>query len=161
MYKPINSLLFLLVAFAGCTGRIEDRLIQEANQACSGTTKSECPVALNIVTPFEWERVYFFDSWTPADSIQRVIGFGYLGDGVEDDYTRMVFTKGTAVVHEEDFHKFDYQSATISISEIADSLSQAKIPFLTPNNALLLAQKDKVKEAGCAECFYYSFSVKN
>jgi hypothetical protein len=160
VYKPVPS-LFLLIALAGCTGRIEDRLIQEVNQACSRSTKSECTVSLQDVTPFTWEKVYFFSSWTSAESIREVIGFGYLGDAVEDDYTRILFTKGTAVVHEEDYHKFDGFNSTISIAGIADSLSQAKTPFLTPENAFLLAQKDKIEEGGCAECFYYSFSVKN
>jgi hypothetical protein len=161
MNKLITSLLLLVVALAGCTGLLEGRLMQEVNQRCSSPTQSGCTIVLKQLTPFAWEIVYFFGSWTTPESIQKVIGFGYEGEAVEDDYTRILFTKGTAVVHEEDYHKIDYNSSAISIAGIADSLSQAKTPFLTPDNALLLAQKDKVEEGGCADCYYYSFSVKN
>jgi hypothetical protein len=163
MNKLITSLLLFMVALAGCTDTdlIEDRLMQEVNQRCSSPTQSGCTIVLKQLTPFAWDKVYFFSSWTTAESIREVIGFGYPGEAVEDDYTRILFTKGTAVVHEEDYHKIDYHSSAISIAGIADSLSQAKTPFLTPDNALLLAQKDKVEEGGCTDCYYYSFSVKN
>ncbi|WP_345115234.1 hypothetical protein [Hymenobacter algoricola] len=113
---------------------------------------------LKTITPFEWKKLYFFNSWTTVDSISRVVGFGYRGEDVADDYTRMVFTQGNSVVHEEDFQSFDYHSSTIGFPELADSLLRAESPFFTPDNALFLAKKGRI-EGACAKCFHYSLSV--
>ena len=159
MHKSITSLLLFVVALAGCTDRIEDRLIQKVKQACSSPTEPGGTVALKNLTSFKWEKCYFFTSWTTADSIKWVIGLAYMGDDVADDYTRMVFTQANAVVHEEDFQSFDYHRSTIGFPEMTDSLLQAKSPFITPDNALFLVEKGKIENA-CAECFHYSLSVK-
>ena len=152
MHKPLISILLLVAALAGCNGRVEDRLLRQIEETCSKSTKPGCLVKLKEITPFQWEKLYFFISWTTADSIRKAVGFNYQGDDVADDYTRMVFTRGNAVVHEEDFQSYDFHRSTISFSV------QAKPLFFTPDNALFWVEKGKIQYA-CAQCYSYSLSV--
>lgn len=138
---------------------MEDRLISKINQECGNQTKPGCEIALKAVTPFEWDKLYFFGAWTTPDSIAEIIGFAYEGDAVPDDYRRILFVQGTKVVYQEDFMPLNYYSSTIDFPEMSDSLAQVKTPFLTPDNALFIVDKEKVEDA-CKECFFYSLSIK-
>ncbi|MGI4832304.1 MAG: hypothetical protein ACRYFK_02470 [Janthinobacterium lividum] len=152
------SLLLLLAAIAGCKSRVENNLIKQINQNCGTQAKLKCQVALKDATPFRWDRLYLFGAWTTSDAIKEKIGLDYQGADVQDDYRRMLFIQGGKVVHEEDFHPFDYQNSTVDFSDLIDSLSQAKTPFFTPDNALFIADKGKIEQS-CQDCFFYSLSV--
>lgn len=156
--KGTLILLLIAAATAGCKGRVESNLINEINQKCGNQTKIICKVALKDATPFTWDKLYLFGAWTTADAINETIGLDYHGEDVPDDYRRMLFIQGNKVVYEEDFQPFDYEQSTINFPELIDSLSQAKSPFLTPGNALFIADRTKI-EYSCKECFLYSLFV--
>lgn len=115
-------------------------------------------MALKDATPFSWDKLYFFSAWTPSEAIAQAIGLEYHGEAVPDDYRRMLFIQGSKVVHEEDFKPFDYNDSTIDFSEMIDSLSHAKTPFVTPATALFRADKGKIAQS-CKDCFFYSLSI--
>lgn len=149
--------MLLMLALAGCNHRIKKRLIQEIDKVCERPTNLGCTIMLKKVAPFQWDKLYFFGSWTTRESIEDMIGLKYTGEDVEDDCTRMLFVQGNTIVHEEDFYAFDYQSSTVSFPEIVDSLQESKEHFLTPDNAVFSAEKSK---GDCAGCFSYGLSLK-
>ena len=158
MIRKIISALITIAVLSGCKKSVKEGLISKINQDCS-QPKSGCTVVLKDVTQFKWNKLYFFGSWTTSDSIKSIIGFDYNTDDVADDYTRMLFINNDKVVFEEDFKSFEYGNSTISFPEIADSLLHSKPPYLTPSNAVFIAEKGKTK-GSCKECFGYSLSLK-
>lgn len=156
--KNALSILLILAILSGCKGKVEGNLIRKIAQKCANQLGSRCRVALKEATPFSWDKLYFFGSWTTSEAIAEATGLEYQGTAVPDDYRRMLFIEGGKVVHEEDFESFDYYTSTIDFPELIDSLSQAKTPFLTPVTALFIADKGKIKQS-CEDCFFYSLSV--
>ena len=88
----INTVVILvaIAVVSGCKSSVEDRLISKINQECGNQTKPGCEIALKDVTPFEWDKLYFFGAWTTPDSIAKIIGFAYEGDAVPNDYRRIL-----------------------------------------------------------------------
>lgn len=158
MTRNALSSLLIIAIMSGCKGEVESNLIGKINQECENQTKSKCRVALKEATPFSWDKLYFFSSWTTPEAIAEAIGLEYHGEYVPDDYRRMLFIRGGKVVHEEDFKSLDYNNSTIDFPEMIDSLSQAKTPFFTPATALFIADKGKI-EHSCKDCFFYSLSI--
>jgi hypothetical protein len=158
MAKNVLRILLLLVSTAGCKGEVESNLIRNIKQQCENQPKARCHVALQEATPFGWDKLYFFGAWTTPAAIADATGLAYQGEGVPDDYRRMLFIQGGKVVHEEDYKPFDYHTSTIDFPDLIDSLSQAKSPFLTPATALFVAEKGKIEQS-CTSCFFYSLSV--
>lgn len=158
LVKNALSILLFIAITSGCKGEVESSLIRAINQKYESQPKSRCSVALKEVTPFAWDKLYLFGSWTTSTAIAEATGLEYHGEYVPDDYRRMLFIQGDKVVHEEDYKPFDYNTSTIDFPELIDSLSQAKSPFFTPATALFLADKGKIEQS-CTDCFFYSLSV--
>ncbi|MGI4737037.1 MAG: hypothetical protein ACRYG7_17845 [Janthinobacterium lividum] len=151
-------MLLIIVVTTGCNRSVASKLISTIDQTCATQAASKCKVTLKDVTPFTWDKLYFFGSWTTSDAIKQAIGPNYRGDDVPDDYRRMLFMQGGKVVYEEDFQSLDYTKSTIEFPDLIDSLSHAKSPFLTPGNALFIADKGKI-QGSCEDCFVYSLSA--
>jgi len=101
--------------------------------------------------------MYLFPAWTISDSISNKIGFKYMEEDVPDDNTRMLFTLGNKVVHEEDFVSLDYHSV-IDFSMAGDSIHKGRLYYLTPTQAIFKVEKTKDKDA-CKDCYIYSFAL--
>ncbi|WP_141719703.1 hypothetical protein [Roseivirga misakiensis] len=59
-----------------------------------------CEVDLKEVFDFEWDKLYFFGSWSYPDEIEKIIGFDCDCEVVPDGETYVVFTKGKKIVKE-------------------------------------------------------------
>lgn len=151
MVKNFLLASLIIAAFSGCQVSVNDNFIDKVDQECSSQPKSGCTIALKDVTKFQWDKMYLLGSWTNTDSITNVIGFKYNGDDVPDDNTRMLFTYGNKVVHEEDFASFDDRNhSTIEFDNAKDS-----IPYhFLVSQAIFTIKKIKA-ENGCKECFDY------
>ncbi|HEX8328316.1 MAG TPA: hypothetical protein VF629_12295 [Hymenobacter sp.] len=152
------SILLFVTAITGCKTGMTDRLINKVSQDCGNIEKPICNLSLREVTPFQWDRLYFFGAWITSDSISKVTGIHYHGNGVRDDYRRMIFTLNNEIVYEEDFESFDYNNSVINFLEIPDSLMNTKPHFLTPINAVFLVKKVKI-EGSCKDCYSYNLSI--
>jgi len=156
--RKILAIAVLSVCF-GCENSLRNHIIDSVDKSYLANPELKCKVSLKTMTPFQWDKLYFFNAWTTSDSIGRTIKYNYKGNDVKDDYVRMLFTLENRVVYEEDFKPFDYSQSTIDFSEIPDSLMKAKLPFLTPKNSMFVVSKEKTKD-GCKDCFDYSFYLR-
>ncbi|OOQ58312.1 hypothetical protein [Mucilaginibacter pedocola] len=157
MIKRVVNIIIIIAVFSGCKNRLTDDLINNIDRNCVKQNKSSCTIVLIDATRFKWDKLYFFGSWTTSDSIRKVIKLKYDGEDIQDDYRRMVFVYNNNVVYEEDFKSFDYSKSTINFPDIIDSLLHSNPPYLTPSNAIFVADKGKIKES-CVNCFEYSLS---
>ena len=100
MTRSALSSLLIIAIMSGCKGEVESSLIGKINQECENQTKSKCRIALKDATPFSWDRLYFFGSWTTPEAIATATGLQYQGEYVPDDYRRLLFIQGGKVMHE-------------------------------------------------------------
>jgi len=155
----ISSYAFALTTFiSSCSNNVTDDLIKTAEQKCVDKKHSPCVISINEVTKFQWDKLYLFSAWTNSDTISHRIGFEYTGEDVPDDYTRMLFTKGGKIAHEEDFKTLDYYGSAIEIRSAFDSLTAGKSFFIRPNQAIFKVDTSKDKQA-CKGCYIYLFTA--
>lgn len=147
--------LFVVIAgvLFGCKNNVTHELIKGINASCSGKS-GKCIVSLRASIPFKWDKLYFFNSWTTADSIRNTIKLDYCGDDVKDDYKRMIFVSENKIVYEEDYKSFNYDASTVDFPDMPDSLLQTGKLFLTPNKSNFTV-RSYAKGPICKECFDY------
>lgn len=153
MLKYISLFTLISGSLLGCRNNVTHELIEGISAECPRKS-NKCVVSLKTAVHFEWDRLYFFNSWTTADSVRNTIKFDYHGSDVKDDYKRMVFVQNNKVVYEEDYKFFDYNSSTVDFPDLPDSLLQTTKPYLTPNKSTFTVKSYK-KDPVCKECFDY------
>ena len=151
MTIKIIKIALVLASIAACTN-IEEKLISTIKKQCVSDQSNDCQIALKELTPFEWQKMYFFKAWTISDSISAILGFVYRGNDVPDDFSRILFVTDEKVVHEEDFSSLDYHNSNVFF-KIDDSANRNP-PYFTPANALFRVRKEKLK-GSCPDCFSY------
>ena len=80
------------------TSNEHDTAIFEAN--IIKLSKNHSIISLNEITPFEWEKVYFFPPYTPKSEIFKSIGFrcGGIFETYNEGMMQIVFTNKNKVV---------------------------------------------------------------
>jgi hypothetical protein len=66
--------LLLLVITSGCKGQVERKLICTLTQQSENPPRARCHVALKDLTPFAWDKLYFFGAWTSAATMADATG---------------------------------------------------------------------------------------
>lgn len=157
--KTISFILFyLLLSLSGCISKISDKLIDTVDHNCISKAGMKCRISFQGLTPFQWNKLYFFRSWTTASEIQKIIGSNYNGNDVQDDYTRMLFINNGKIVYEEDFISLSYDKSVIIFPELIDNFSKVNSVIFTPNNSTFIVDKSKITD-GCETCYQYSISM--
>ncbi|MBS1527139.1 MAG: hypothetical protein JST19_15915 [Bacteroidetes bacterium] len=100
----ICCLIFVITILPACKRSLQNKLSEAIENNCGKNPRKDCRIILANVTDFKWDRVYLFGSWTTPDAISSKLGTGYDDDGTYDDTQRLIFTRGSRIIYEEDIN---------------------------------------------------------
>jgi hypothetical protein len=103
--RPIVfSTLILYIFLSGCFNTrtpdkfaIQGKIIRWARENCA--QPNPCRLRIYDLTPFDWDRMYVFDSGSSAQERIKVVGAA--GVEMSDLEGEIVFTQGTRIVYQE------------------------------------------------------------
>ena len=59
-----------------------------AQRIASAAQASEAPIRMDKIAPFEWERLFVFEPYTPPETVERELGFSWSGSDHHRDGRR-------------------------------------------------------------------------
>lgn len=97
--------LFVLLASVSCSDS-NNQLLDRLKDAVESVDKNEAGyeiIALEQLTDFEWDTLYYFHQLDDKNYISRQIGFKWDGDPVPNLHRRFLFVKDGKVVSYTDY----------------------------------------------------------
>lgn len=124
----------------GCKPDIREKISKKIDEKCKMKENDSCGsvISLDVITDFQWDKFYYFNSGTSLEKIDSSLGFHY--PYWEDLSETLIFTLKNKIVHHEEF-----------AIEDSDGKSKTNFRFNIQNHNSFYTPQDAIFYVSCVD----------